>query len=118
MPDKPEQGRIIKGNFIDQFGHKVPDHFAMILTDNEEIEAVDPIDVVVISSCTTLSRADERVAIPWDPRCHRRTKLWLESYAICTWLRQIKKEDIIEYRGFVPDDIVEVIINKVNELLE
>ena len=116
-PIRPERGRIIWTDFFDPQGRNKSPHPAVILTSREEIEAGDSIVVSVVSTQLNLSKPEDRVELPWDPRPggHAVTKLNKRCAAVCFWIVEIQEEDILRYAGVVPERALKEILTRVSE---
>jgi mRNA-degrading endonuclease toxin of MazEF toxin-antitoxin module len=108
------QGDVIWGWFADPQGHNKKLRPAVVVTADQDIDADDEVEVVVISTKLAKAPAEESVLIPNHPR----TGLPAKSAAVCTWLASIPKSDIDRVSGSLLSALVDRILDKLDELAE
>jgi mRNA-degrading endonuclease toxin of MazEF toxin-antitoxin module len=119
-PPEPDLGRIVEVRLHDDTqGNFGGIHPAVILTKRQDIVRGAPIRVCVIS--TKLQHALKRnmVELPYTEEIgHPITQLKKRCAAICEWAPEIKKDDILSYRGIVPDHLLDEIQHRLRALGE
>jgi len=120
MPIRPEPGRIVWAEFLDTGGNQTYAHPAVILTGKEVIDAGGQILVAVASTKLHLSRVEDQVPLLWmaRPGGHPVTKLNQKCAVVCTWIRPIQENDILDFAGVVPNKTFEAILARVGELMK
>jgi hypothetical protein len=91
--DKVQPGRIIWGSFP-RHGKNVGRHRGIILNTSAEIEAGEPLLIVVISSKLSLAKPEDMVILPSKAGGHPVTGLTKPSAAMCDWWLTVSQSDI------------------------
>jgi mRNA-degrading endonuclease toxin of MazEF toxin-antitoxin module len=117
IPVRPERGRIIWAEILDQQGRNPKLRPAVILTSRDEIVAGEPIVVAVASTQLHLAKSEDKVELPWTHQGHPRTHLKKRCAVVCSWTVEIKASDIQECSGMVPEDKITAILTRVAELM-
>jgi hypothetical protein len=99
---------------LDPQGRNPKDRPVVIVTAGDEIRAGEPIVVVAISGQLDEVPPEDQVELPWHPRGHPKTGLRKRCTAVCTWLAEIRHEDILEHKGNVPGKYLIEILKKLS----
>lgn len=105
-------GRIVWTNIADANGI-VKVRPAVIVTPTARLSGALAFDVVAISSRLPKPLPEDHVLLPWHPTGHPRTGLNRNCAAVCTWLAQIKENDIQDVAGLVPTAVMNTILDKI-----
>jgi len=83
----------------------------VVISRDDEIDALDHVQLVGITSELRLSPPEHLVELKWGPTA--KTGLRLKSAALCTWHVQIPKAQLDVGKGFVAGTAVDEIVQKV-----
>jgi hypothetical protein len=101
-----EQGRIIWVEVADPSGKNKKCRPAVVLTPTAEVRAGQPFAAVAGSTSTQHPLSSDRIELPWDSSGNCRTRLRKRTVAVCSWLLQVREEDIRQFGGVVPPKIM------------
>ena len=87
----------------------------VIVTATSEIPHASQLTVVGITGEFSSPLEQDEVDLPWRADGKGLTKLTKECVAKCSWIRQIKKSDILEEKGIVPLPLMEEIIKRLSQ---
>ncbi len=111
MPGQLRCGAIVWTEIADANGiRKVRP--AVVITTDDQISAVDLLEVVAITSFLPDPLPDDYVLLPWHAQGHPRTGLNRESAAVCSWMAMITPQDVQNVVGQVPGPIFSIIVSK------
>ena len=118
MPSKQpdlRRGRIVWADLADPRGH-VKRRPVVILTPTDEIRDEQPFTVMAISTSYADPPPDDHVELPWNADCRRvRTRLNRRSAAVISWLGMMTSEQLEEFAGEVPEDLMIRILEKLDK---
>ena len=98
MP-KPEQGRIILVEVSDPQERNIKLRPAVIISETTQIQRDGRITCVAITSSIPDKLPNDCVFLPFDPTGKARTGLRKRSMAMCSWIFEIKEDEIEKYLG-------------------
>lgn len=106
------QGRIIWASLPDPEGKNRKDRPAVILTRTDELQSNEPFVVVAATTTFREPLPPSSVKLPWHPRGAVRTRLRKPTVAVCNWLITIREQDILDFGGIVPADVMMKIVTQ------
>ena len=107
------QGCIVRADVTDPRGGNKKCRPIAIITRNSDIAKESKIIGVAITSQFVEPLQPDEVRLSWHPRGGTRTGLSLPCVAKCSWLCEIDKSDVIEFKGVLPPAQLEQILNRV-----
>ena len=108
-------GQIVLVWMKDRDG-KIKERPAIIISCDAECESDDVLYFIAVSTSIVRPLPDYHFVIH-DSHCHdKRTGLTRPSVAKCNWPREIHRDRILRSMGYVPDDLMEVIITRFDAL--
>ena len=110
------QGCIIRANVFDQRGRNPKVRPLVVVTATSELTSSSSFFAVAIAGRFSEPLADDEVMLPWHRDGLSRTRLCKPCVANCSWLCEIKEEDVVEIKGVVPPVQMEKIVEIVREL--
>jgi mRNA-degrading endonuclease toxin of MazEF toxin-antitoxin module len=90
---------------------------AVVVTSTQQIGAVDRLHVVAITSRLSEPLTDDHVLLPWHAQRHPRTGLNRKCAAVCSWIAEIKRDDVREVGGIVPGQVMVEILRRIADKL-
>jgi mRNA-degrading endonuclease toxin of MazEF toxin-antitoxin module len=109
---KPEQGRIILVAVPDPQNRNVKVRPAVIISETQQIERDGRIACVAVTSTVPDEVPDDCVLLPYHPGGKVRTGLRKRSMAMCSWLFEIKEDEIEKFIGVVPFHLLNEIVDR------
>jgi len=110
-------GQILLAYVKDGQGH-TKEHPVIIIDTDEACASGDPIQVVVISTKIEVNWPHYHIKIHDVNKTDPRTGLYEPCVAKCNWCQEIEPRRIIRSTGSTPDALLDLIIDKINELLD
>jgi mRNA-degrading endonuclease toxin of MazEF toxin-antitoxin module len=110
-------GQILLAYVRDGQGH-TKEHPVVIIDTDEGCASGDPLQVVVISTKITEDHPHYHIKVHDNHKINPRTGLYQPCVAKCNWCQEIESRRIINSLGSMPDDLLDAIIDKINELLD
>ncbi|WP_435011413.1 type II toxin-antitoxin system PemK/MazF family toxin [Tundrisphaera lichenicola] len=110
-------GQIYLAYVNDGAGH-TKEHPVLIIDPDEGCASGEAIQVVVISTKIENPCPDHHVRVHHDRNYDRFTGLSEPCVAKCNWAPSVEPRRFIKFLGSMPDDLLDSIIDKVNELLD
>ena len=86
----------------------------VVITPDDEIIPMGPLEVVAITSWLPDPLPDDHVLLPWHAQRHPRTGLNRKCAAVCSWSAKINENEVQSVVGMVPDPLMLIIMSKVN----
>lgn len=112
------QGRIVWALMHDSQGANEKRRPGVIVSDNQEIGADRSFFVVAISSSIVEPLSEWEVLLPWNVSGTTRTKLRRKAVAVCNWLVELSPDNVEDYGGVVPPQVMSRIFELVSRLPE
>jgi len=112
-----QQGRIVWANVPRPDGSHGKPRTAAIITATEEIMDTDPFVVVAISSTFHEPLRDPEVRLPFHSRGEGRIGLKRPTVAVCDWLIELRKAQVLQEVGSLPTRVVIEIVEKTRSYL-
>jgi mRNA-degrading endonuclease toxin of MazEF toxin-antitoxin module len=112
-----QQGRIVWANVSRPDGSPGKPRTAVILTATEEITDSDPFVVVAITSTFQEPLRDAEVRLPFHPQGGGRVGLNRPTVAVCDWLIEIRKDQVLQEAGSLPTTVMIEIVEKTRAFL-
>lgn len=106
-------GRIVFSSIKDRNGHAKL-RPAVIVSQN--IHLSDPLVVMAVTTTFSEPPPEFCVSLPWHPNGHPVTRLHKRISAVVNWLATISAEDIVGYGGDVPEKIMRIIREKLDQI--
>lgn len=97
---------------------RTKEHPVLIIDSDDGCASGDPIQVVVISTKIQEPCPHYHIHIHHDHTVDRGTGLLVPCVAKCNWAPQVEPRRFIKFMGSMPDELLNPIIDKVNELLD
>lgn len=116
MPEQLHLGRIIWAEIADTNGIRKR-RPAIIVTPTDRISATTPLDVVAVTSRLQEPLPEDHVLLPWHAQGHPRTRLNRPCAAVCSWIARIRQDDIQDFAGVVPVQLMLLVLSKVSAAL-
>lgn len=113
-----EQGRIVWAEVLDPGGRNRKRRPAVILTPSDELGPGEPLIAVAVTTRLEQPLPPGHVLLPWHARKRVKTRLSAPCAAVCTWLVEIRQEDILDRAGIVPPKQLAEIVRLVTEFTE
>ena len=107
------RGEIVLAEVTDPQGQNRKPRPLVILTPTEEIREGEHFVAVAVSSTFPHPVPDDCVELPYHPAGQARTRLRKPSVAVCSWLVPLTHTDVIRPIGWVPDQQMLAILDKV-----
>lgn len=111
----PHQGRIVWVAVLDSMGRNPKTRPVVIIATPDDIAAGGEMLAVAITTSIPDPVPPECVELPWSRPRHPRTGLNQRCAANCSWVVQVRQEDIQEYLGIVPPRYLNEILTKVDQ---
>jgi hypothetical protein len=111
-----EQGRIVWAEVLDPGGRNRKRRPLVILTPSGQVPPGEPQIAVAVTTRLERPLPTGYVRLPWHPQKRVKTRLSEPCAAVCTWLVEVREEDILERAGIVPEQQLAEIVRLVNEL--
>jgi mRNA-degrading endonuclease toxin of MazEF toxin-antitoxin module len=99
-----QQGRIIWASVPRPDGSPGKPRTAVIVTATAEINDTDPFVVVAITSAFQEPLRDAEVRLPFHPQGGGRIGLKRPTVAVCDWLVELRKSQVLQEVGVFTDD--------------
>lgn len=117
-PPVLKRGQIVLVEVLDPQGRNPKIRPALIVTATEAIKPGEPFQVVAITGQVPRPLPEDCVALPYvnDVRGHPRTLLKKPSVAKCSWLEEVREEDVRECKGVVYGKWLLDVLEKVEAL--
>ena len=113
-----EQGRIVWAEVLDPDGRNRKRRPLVILTPSNQVSPGDPYIAVAVTTRLEQPLPPDHVPLPWHAQKRVKTRLNKPCAAVCTWLVEVREEEILERAGIVPKRQLREIIRLVNESSE
>lgn len=110
------QGSIIRATVTDTRGGNPKPRPLVVITGNTELSQSDAVLAVAITGEFDDPPLADEILLPWHPQGNCRTRLKKRSVAKCSWVREIRKADVLEVRGHCPEAELERILDQVEKL--
>ena len=110
-------GQILLAYVRDGEGH-TKEHPVIIIDSDEGCASGAPIQVVVISTKVKDPCPHFHLRVHDTSEFDPRTGLYEPCVVKCNWCQEVEHRRIIKPMGSIPDDMLDLIINKINELLD
>ena len=107
----PAQGRIVMAEVLDPQGENPKIRPVVIVTPDDEIKPGSPFVGVAVTGTLPKRLTSEYVPLPYHPDGRARTQLDKKNAAKCDWLVVLSHEQIVDYKGWVPQDAMVAITN-------
>ena len=107
------RGSIVWVELLDPQGRNPKRRPAVIVSDDEEIQASGEAWVVAVSTQLNEAPREVQVDLPWHANRHACTGLTERCSAVCTWLERVKVSEILTHIGMVPTAQMLAILNLV-----
>jgi mRNA-degrading endonuclease toxin of MazEF toxin-antitoxin module len=107
------RGEIVLAEVTDPQGQNRKPRPLIILTPTEEIREGERFVAVAVSSTFPHPVPNDCVELPYHPAGQSRTRLRKPSVAVCSWLVPLIHSDVIRSIGWVPDQHLLAILEKV-----
>lgn len=88
----------------------------VIISEHQEAEADRSFFVVAISTSISEPLSQWEVLLPWNANGTTRTKLRKRAVAVCNWLVELSPDDIEDFGGVVPTELLNRILEIVSKL--
>jgi mRNA-degrading endonuclease toxin of MazEF toxin-antitoxin module len=108
---KPEQGRIILVEVMDPQKRNSKTRPAVSISENKQIKEDGRIICVAVTSAVPDKLPGDFVLLPFHPGGKSRTGLRKRSAAMCSWLFEVREDQIERYLGIVPSAKLQEILN-------
>jgi mRNA-degrading endonuclease toxin of MazEF toxin-antitoxin module len=109
-----EQGRIVWAELSSLDGTKKKRRPGVIVTPTSEIGSGQAFVVAAATTKFTEPMPEDHVPLPWHPQGNVRTRLNRPTVAVCTWLCEIREEDVVNFGGIVPPKTLRAILDILN----
>ena len=110
------QGSIIRATVTDTRGKNPKPRPLVVITGNAELSSADAVLAVAITGEFDDPPQSDEILLPWQARGKSRTGLRKKSVAKCSWVREIRKADVLEIKGHCPTAKLELILEQVGKL--
>ena len=110
------QGRIVWAEVLDQGGRNPKCRPLVILTRSDRVPPGEAHMAVAVTTRLEKPLPAGHVMLPWHPQKRVKTRLCKPCAAVCTWVVEIREEDVLEQAGVVPDKQLAEIVRLVKEL--
>jgi mRNA-degrading endonuclease toxin of MazEF toxin-antitoxin module len=110
-------GQILLAYVKDGQGH-TKEHPVIVIDTDEACTSDDPLQVMVISTRIRIDCPHYHIKVHESYKLNHKTGLYEPCVAKCNWCQEIEYRRIISSMGSLPDDLLDLIIDKVNELLD
>lgn len=110
-------GQIILAYVSDGEGG-TKEHPVLVIGSDEDCASGGPLQVVVISTKIQNPCPEFHVRVHDSKKTDPRTGLYEPCVAKCNWIQDVEHRRVIKGIGSMPDDLLDPIINKVNELID
>ena len=107
------QGQIIRAEVRDQRGRNPKIRPLVIITSTPELQSSDPFYAVAITGRFEDPPAEDEVLLPWHRNGLAKTRLRKPCVAKCSWICEIRKDGVVEVKGFVPRECMEEIMRHI-----
>ena len=111
------QGRIVWADVPRPDGSPGKPRTVVIVTATEEINDTDPFVVVAITSTFQEPLRDAEVRLPFQPQGGGRIGLNRPTIAVCDWLIQLTKGQVLREVGSLPTAVMIEIVGKTRSYL-
>jgi mRNA-degrading endonuclease toxin of MazEF toxin-antitoxin module len=112
-----QQGRIVWANVPRPDGSPGKPRTVVVITATEEINDTDPFVVVAITSTFQEPLRDSEVRLPFHLQGGGRTGLKRPTIAVCDWLIQLTKGQVLQEVGSLPTSVLIEIVEKTRSYL-
>lgn len=109
------QGRVVEIAVTDPRGRNPKPRPAVVLTDTSEISEDGEFVVAAITTKFSLPLPPDWIPLPWSSDGRAKSGLREPSVVKCRWLRKVRREDIIFYRGWLPATLMRDIMQIVRQ---
>lgn len=113
---QPEQGRIIKARVEDPQNRNPKVRTLLIVTPSEEIDSADTFSCVAITGTLPKKLPDDCVLLRYHNRGHPQTGLTKRCAAMCSWLVELRSNQIISFVGRVSDRELSAVLGILEKL--
>jgi mRNA-degrading endonuclease toxin of MazEF toxin-antitoxin module len=110
------QGSVVLASVTDPQGHNPKVRPLVVLTPTPEIAASNALVAVAITGQFANPLAPDEIALPYHPGGRAGTGLRKPCVAKCSSLVTIQSVDVLELKGFVPNERLAAILNSVGRL--
>ena len=112
-----QQGRIVWANVPKPDGSPGKPRTTVIITATEEINDTDPFVVVAVTSSFLEPLRDSEVRLPFHPQGGGRIGLNRPTVAVCDWLTELRKPQVLQEVGSLPTAVTVEIVEKTRSYL-
>ncbi|HZU35074.1 MAG TPA: type II toxin-antitoxin system PemK/MazF family toxin [Gemmataceae bacterium] len=112
-----QQGRILWANVPRPDGSPGKPRTVVIVTATEEISETEPFVVVAITSTFQEPLREAEVRLPFHPHGGGRIGLKRPTVAVCDWLVELRKAQVLQEVGSLPTTVMVEIMEKTRSFL-
>lgn len=110
------QGSVIQAKVHDPQGGNPKLRPLVVVTPTAEIVASAPLVAVAVTGTFSAPLAGDEVALPFHPGGLAKSGLRKPCVAKCSWLVTLQAEDVLEIRGFLANERIAAILQRIGKL--
>jgi mRNA-degrading endonuclease toxin of MazEF toxin-antitoxin module len=111
-----KQGSIVRARVVDPQGGNAKIRPLVIVSPTTEINSKQTLVAVAITGRFADPLAADEVALPYHPSGIATSGLRKPCVAKCAWLVELESEDVVERKGFLSNERLSAILQRISEL--